>query len=95
MSHPHPDPGQDFEGFVESALKGAIAEVEAHPPKDEPEYWLLKSAWRLKEFVRVKAPGYVIEREKRILAERVAGLPVYCAEYDELRDGAMSDSRKA
>lgn len=81
MSKPIPDPEVDFEGFVKGTLDEVIKNI---PPNAGPEFWVERSAVRLKRFVDKKFPDFIIENEKRILLRRIAALPVYCDEYDEL-----------
>jgi hypothetical protein len=78
---PGPDPEQDFEGFVTAAMEEAIANL---PTENKMENYVLRSAQRLLKFVELKAPTFVIEREKRILQRRAGELPVYCEDYDAL-----------
>jgi len=83
-----PDPRKDFEGFVEQAIKEAIAELPARPT---PEFWVASSAARLQRLVELKAPSYIIESEKRLLLKRVAALPVYDPDFVPFDEGAAHD----
>ena len=68
------NPEHDFEGYIDEAVKEWR---ESLPESPTPEFWLAKSANRLKKFVEIDAPAFIIEREKRLLLSRVADLPTY------------------
>lgn len=75
------DPEEDFEGFIIENIELSVKEFEDHP---EAEYWVAKSAARLYRLIKIEAPHFLIEKERRLLVDRVYDLPVYCNDYDKL-----------